>query len=93
MRRPAWYASAENRNIDSISNQIHTYTELRQQIYHDPWLSIIVALGIPFWIWFGVLAYHAPRESYPYYDTQKSVPQWSELTPLEGNHKKGGEYR
>ena len=36
--------------------------------------AIIVALGFPFWLWSSVLTYHAPRPSYPYYDTQKPVP-------------------
>ena len=55
--------------------------------------AIIVALGFLFWLWFGVSTYHAPRASYPYYDTQKPVPPWSEPTPLEGNHDRGGGYR
>ena len=47
--------------------------------------AIMAALGILFGLWFGLSTYHAPRPSYPYYDTQKPVPQWSEPTPLEGN--------
>jgi hypothetical protein len=50
--------------------------------------AIIVALGFLFWLWFGVSTYHPPRASYPYYDTQKPVPPWSEPTPLEGNHNR-----
>ncbi len=46
--------------------------------------AIIAALGCLF---------AAPRPSYPYYDTQKPVLPWSEPTPLEGNHDRGGEYR
>src|SRR5438270_12854751 len=42
---------------------------------------------------FGVSTYHTPRPSYPYYDTQKPVPPWSEPTPLEGNRDRGGDYR
>ena len=48
--------------------------------------AIMAALGILFGLWFGVSTYHALRPSYPYYDTQKPVPPWSEPTPLEGNH-------
>ena len=56
--------------------------------------AIITALGCLFAaLWFGVSTYHAPRPSYPYYDTQKPVLPWSEPTPLEGNHDRGGEYR
>ena len=55
--------------------------------------AIIVALGFLFWLWFAVSTYHAPRASYPYYDTQKPVPPWSEPTPLEGNQERGGKYR
>ncbi len=54
--------------------------------------AIIVALGF-LWLWFSVSTHHAPRPSYPYYDTQKPVPPWSEPTPLEGNHDRGGGYR
>ena len=50
--------------------------------------AIIVGLGLLFWLWFGVSTYDAPRASYPYYDTQKAVPPWSEPTPLEGNRNK-----
>jgi hypothetical protein len=55
--------------------------------------AIIVALGFLFWLWFGVSTYHAPRATYPYYDTQKPVPPWSEPMPLEGNHDRSGEYK
>src|ERR1700757_47105 len=48
--------------------------------------AIIVVLGFVFWMCFGVLTRDAPRASYPYYDTQKPVPPWSEPTPLEGNY-------
>ena len=95
-------------------HQIHTYTELQQQIHDDlpRWtrdvisqrprflfthvkqLAAIVALGcLLAGLWFGVSTYHAPRLSYPYYNTQKPVPPWSEPTLLEGNRDRGGEYR
>ncbi len=54
---------------------------------------IIAALTFLFGLWFGVSTYHAPRLSYPYYNTQKPVPPWSEPTLLEGNRDRGGEYR
>ncbi|HEU0049006.1 MAG TPA: hypothetical protein VFQ43_15545 [Nitrososphaera sp.] len=101
------------------SREIHTYTELReqielrQQIYRPPGLwrrdvisqrprlspltqvtklaAIIVVLGFVFWLWFGVSTYHAPRASYPYYDTQKPVPPWSEPMALKGNYDRGEE--
>ncbi|PYM10259.1 MAG: hypothetical protein DMF15_02685 [Verrucomicrobia bacterium] len=98
----------------AVPHQIHTYTELLQQIHHDPPLRIrnviskrppflltlvrqlaviIAALTFLFGLSFGVSTYYAPRPSYPYYDTQKPVPPWSEPTPLEGNRDRGGEYR
>jgi hypothetical protein len=101
-------------NRIATSPQIHTGTELQQQVHHDPllWIrdvisqrsrflfthakqlaAIIAALTFLFGLWFGVSMYHAPRPSYPYYDTQKPVPPWSEPTPLEGNRDKGGEAR
>jgi hypothetical protein len=55
--------------------------------------AVIVALALFFWLWFGVSRYHAPRASYPYYDTQKPVPPWSEPAPLQGNHDRGGAHR
>lgn len=55
--------------------------------------AVIAALTLLFGLWFGVSTYQAPRPSYPYYDTQKPVPPWSEPTPLEGNRDRGGEDR
>ena len=98
----------------AMSQQIHTYTELQQQIHHDPPLRIrnviskrppflltlvkqlaviIAALTFLFGLSFGVSTYHTTRPSYPYYDTQKPVPPWSEPTPLEGNRDRGGEHK
>ena len=49
--------------------------------------AIIAALSFLFVaLWFGVSTHRAPRPSYPYYDTQKPVPPWSEPVPLKGNH-------
>jgi hypothetical protein len=96
----------------AVPHQIHTYSEVRQQIHHDPLLwtgdiisqsrpfllthvkqlaAIIAVLALLFSLWIGVSTYHTPRPSYPYYDTQKPVPPWSEPMPLEGNRDKGGE--
>ena len=57
--------------------------------------AIVAALSLLFvGLWFGVSTRHAPAQSsYPYYNTQKPVPPWSEPTPLEGNRDKGGQYR
>ena len=44
-------------------------------------------------LWFGVAMYQTPLPSYPYYDTHKPLPPWSEPTPLEGNRDRGGEHR
>jgi hypothetical protein len=51
--------------------------------------AIIAVLAFVFWLWFGVSTYQTPRASYPYYDTQKPVPPWSEPMPLEGNYHRG----
>jgi len=99
----------------AASQELHTYTELQQQIYRDPQLwgrdiisegprpsvlthvkklaAIIVVLGFVFWLWFGVSTYHAPLASYPYYDTQKPVPPWSEPMALKGNYHRGEEHK
>jgi len=55
--------------------------------------AIIAVLGFVFALWFGVSTYHAPLTSYPYYDTQKPVPPWSEPMPLKGNYHRGGEHK
>jgi hypothetical protein len=64
-------------------------------LHSPPFLFTLAAitgtLGFLFGLWFGIPTHHAPRPSYPYYDTQKSVPPWSEPMPLEGNRDKGGE--
>jgi len=92
-----------------------TYAELQQQICRHPQLwrpdvmsqrsrfsslthvkklaAIIVALGFVLCLWFGVSTYQAPRASYPYYDTQKPVPAWSEPMPLKGNYDRGQEHK
>jgi hypothetical protein len=55
--------------------------------------AVMVLLGLLLCLWFGVSTYHAPRASYPYYDTQKPVPPWSEPIPLEGNDDRGAEHK
>ena len=61
---------------------------------HVKQLAAIVALCSLFvGLWFGVSTSQAPRPSYPYYNTQKLVPPWSEPTPLKGNRDRKGAYR
>jgi len=55
--------------------------------------AMIIMAGFAFWLGFGVSTYHAPRASYPYYDTQKPVPPWSEPMALEGNVGRGPEHK
>jgi len=55
--------------------------------------AILIMLGFVSWLWFGVSMYQAPRASFPYYDTQKPVPPWSEPMPLEGNYGRAQEHR
>jgi hypothetical protein len=81
-----------------LQQQVYRYPRLwrREVISHRPHSSslipikklaaIIVALGFVFWLCFGVSTYRAPLESYPYYDTKKPVPAWSEPMPLQGNY-------
>jgi hypothetical protein len=65
--------------------------EARKLFTHVKHLAaIMAALGILFGLWFGIATYHAPRPSYPYYDTQNPVPTWSEPAPLQGNRDRGG---
>jgi hypothetical protein len=55
--------------------------------------AIIAVLAFLFGFWFGVSTHHAQGTSYPYYDTQKPVPPWSEPKPLEGDCNTGGDYK
>ena len=48
-------------------------------------IAFIIGLGLVFAMWFNVSAPAVPPSMYPYYDTQKPAPPWSEPTPLEGN--------
>jgi len=50
--------------------------------------AIIALLGLVFWAWSGVSTDRRLRPSYPYYDTQKPVPPWSEPGPLDGNYNR-----
>jgi long-subunit acyl-CoA synthetase (AMP-forming) len=90
----------------AASREIHSYTELREQsdvisqrlrrssLPHAKKLAAaIVALTFVFWLGFDVATYHAPQANYPYYDTQKPVPPWSEPMPLEGNYARGEEHK
>jgi hypothetical protein len=36
-------------------------------------------------LWFGISTRHTPQSRYPYYDTERPVPPWSEPMPLKGN--------
>jgi hypothetical protein len=56
-------------------------------------IGIILVLGFVFLLQFRVSTYHAPPASYPYYDTQKPVPPWSEPAPLEGNYGRGEKHK
>jgi hypothetical protein len=55
--------------------------------------AIIIVLSVAYSLWFGPPAYQAPLTSYPYYDTQKPVPPWSEPMPLKGNLERGAEHK
>jgi hypothetical protein len=55
--------------------------------------AIIIMLSCVLWLWFGVSTHHTPKASYPYYDTQKPVPPWSEPLPLKGNLDRSGEHK
>jgi hypothetical protein len=54
-------------------------------------LIAIATLGFLFWLWFSVSGHDQPQPSYPYYDTQKPVPPWSEPAPLQGNYDREGD--
>ena len=54
-------------------------------------LVALATLGVLLWLWFGGSRYQSPQPSYPYYDTQKPVPPWSEPALLEGNYSRQGD--
>jgi hypothetical protein len=56
-------------------------------------LVAVATLGLFLWLWFGGSRHHPPQPTYPYYDTQKPVPPWSEPAPLQGNYSREGEYK
>jgi hypothetical protein len=66
---------------DVISQRLHPSSTHAKKL-----AAVIVVLGFVFCLWFGVPTYRPPLASYPYYDTQKPVPPWSEPMPLEGNY-------
>jgi hypothetical protein len=93
-------ASRETRAYAELREQIYRHPQLWTENvlsqHHPPRFSflthaknlaaIIAAAGFVFWLWFGPSTNHAPEPSYPYYDTQKPVPVWSEPMPLKGNY-------
>ena len=50
-------------------------------------LVFVVGLG------FDISTRTVPRLTFPYYNALKPVPPWSEPTPIEGNHDRGGGYK
>jgi hypothetical protein len=66
---------------DVVSQRLHPSSTHAKKL-----AAVIVMLGFVFCLWFGVSTYRLPLASYPYYDTQKPVPPWSEPMPLEGNY-------
>ena len=56
-------------------------------------LIAIATLAFLVWLWFGGLRHPTPQPTYPYYDTQKPVPPWSEPAPLQGNYSRKGDYK
>ncbi len=82
----------------AASRETQTYAVVREQIYRHPQLwrrnelsqhkklaAITAVAGLVSWLWVGASTHLAPEASYPYYDTQKPVPPWSEPMPLKGN--------
>jgi len=77
--RPPWLW---RRDVISQRPRLSPLTHVRKLA------AIIALLGFVFWAWSAVSMNRAPRPSYPYYDTQKPVPPWSEPGPLEGNYNR-----
>jgi hypothetical protein len=48
-------------------------------------VTSVIASGVLLALWFDTSRPTAMPSTYPYYDTQKPVPPWSEPTPLAGN--------
>jgi hypothetical protein len=82
-RHPQWW----RRDVISQRPRSSSLTHVKKLA------AITVAVGFVLCLWLGVLTYPAPRASYPYYDTQKPVPPWSEPMPLEGNYDRGEEHK
>jgi hypothetical protein len=82
-RHPQWW----RRDVISQRPRSSSLTHVKKLA------AITVAVGFVLCLSLGVLTYPAPRASYPYYDTQKPVPPWSEPMPLEGNYDRGEEHK
>jgi hypothetical protein len=81
------------RSIAEVPLQIpqqerRTLRKLPQEHVAAVIIAFVLGLGFVFGMWFDTLTRSAPRQTYPYYDTQKPVPPWSEPTPLEGNRNR-----
>jgi hypothetical protein len=93
-------ASRETQTYAVVREQIYRHPQLwrRNELsqHHRPRPSffthakklaaITAVAGLVSWLWVGASTHLAPEASYPYYDTQKPVPPWSEPMPLKGNH-------
>jgi hypothetical protein len=81
------------RSIAEVPLQIpqqerRTLRKLPQEHVAAVIIAFVLGLGFVFGMWFDTLTRSAPRQTYPYYDTQKPVPPWSEPAPLEGNRNR-----
>ena len=56
-------------------------------------VAFIILLGFVLGLWFDISTRTVPRLTFPYYNALRPVPPWSEPTPIEGNHGRGGDYK
>lgn len=74
-----------------VSARIHQRHPL--SIHIKQLAAFIIVLGFVLGLWFDISTRTVPRLTFPYYNALRPVPPWSEPTPIEGNHGRGGDYK
>ena len=74
-----------------VSARIHQLHPL--SIHVRQLAAFIIVLVFVLGLGFDISTRTVPRLTLPYYTALKPVPPWSEPTPIEGNHDRGGGYK
>ena len=72
---------------EAVINRELARSPARFLFTHSKQVAAIIS-GLSFLLvglWFGISTRHTPQSRYPYYDTERPVPPWSEPMRLKGN--------